>query len=133
MIGEIMQAIKNYFPTETSVEGEFTISDGFLALPFIDGQYFRIEGSTLNDDVYIYPCDTLRDETFHGVVTLLSPPAPFIRLAARIADYQSANGVSPYTSESFGGYSYAKATNASGAPISWQEAFRSELNKWRKI
>ena len=40
---------------------------------------------------------------------------------------------SPYTSESFGGYSYTKATDANGAPIGWQKAFASRLNKWRKL
>lgn len=39
---------------------------------------------------------------------------------------------SPYTSESFGGYSYSKASG-SGDNGSWQGAFASRLNRWRKI
>ena len=37
------------------------------------------------------------------------------------------------TAESFGGYSYTKATDANGAPIGWHKAFASRLNEWRKL
>lgn len=34
---------------------------------------------------------------------------------------------------SFGGYSYSKATNASGVAVGWQDVFKSRLNTWRRI
>ena len=43
---------------------------------------------------------------------------------------------SPYQSESFGGYSYTKASagsSDSGEGITWQKKFKSQLNQWRKI
>ena len=45
---------------------------------------------------------------------------------------------SPYSSESFGGYSYTKSSGnaASGGAQAdsgtWQNQFRSRLNRWRK-
>jgi hypothetical protein len=62
------------------------------------------------------------------------PPA-VIALAAEIKAYNESDAgkPSPFTSESFGGYSYTKATDASGAPIGLQKAFASRLNKWRKL
>ena len=41
---------------------------------------------------------------------------------------------SPYTSESFGGYSYTKANGAGDSTGSggWQAAFRARLNPYRK-
>jgi glycosyltransferase involved in cell wall biosynthesis len=43
---------------------------------------------------------------------------------------------SPYSSESFGGYSYSKASgtdNHGNDVTSWQSKFASRLNHWRKI
>jgi hypothetical protein len=62
-------------------------------------------------------------------------PPTLIALAADIEEYEkkAKETVSPYNSESFGGYSYTKATDSSGTPISWEKAFAKRLNKWRKI
>ena len=39
-----------------------------------------------------------------------------------------------FTSESFGGYSYTKATDsATGQPATWETVFRSQLNPYRKL
>ena len=41
--------------------------------------------------------------------------------------------LSPYQSESFGGYSYTKASASNGDQVDWKTVFRSRLNRWRKI
>lgn len=135
MLFEVMSHIRNYFPSGKYFRGEFKIENGEVVLPFlIDGQYFLIEGSVLNDGVYQYPCKDLIDETFVGVVSALKVPRDFVNLVEEIEEWQKANGtVGKYSSESFGGYSYSLATNADGNPITWENAFASRLNKWRKI
>ena len=62
-------------------------------------------------------------------------PPSVIDLAAEIEEYNNSDAgkASPYISENFGGYGYTKATDASGAPIGWQKAFASRLNKWRRL
>ena len=128
--------LRNYFETEKRF-GTFTISDGSISPSnFLqDGQYFRIVGSVFNDGVYQYPATSLTDEVFEGAVWSMAVPPAVIDLAAEIEEYNKSDAgkASPYTAESFGGYSYTKATDANGAPIGWQKAFASRLNKWRKL
>ena len=138
MLTELCAELRNYFEVPNGRHfGKFTISGGSIApLDFLqDGQYFRIVGSVFNDGVYQYPATSLTDEVFEGAVWAMALPPSLIALSAEIEEYNKSDAgkASPYISESFGGYSYAKATDASGAPISWQKAFASRLNKWRKL
>ena len=138
MLTEICAEIRNYFEVPNGRHfGTFTISGGSIApLDFLqEGQYFRIVGSVFNDGVYQYPATSLTDEVFEGAVWAMAVPPTLIALAAEIKAYNDSDAgkESPYTSESFGGYSYTKATDANGAPIGWQKAFASRLNKWRKL
>ena len=138
MLTEICAEIRNYFEVPNGRHfGTFTISGGSIApLDFLqDGQYFRIVGSVFNDGVYQYPAASLTDEVFEGAVWVMAVPPTLIALAAEIKAYNDSDvgKASPFTSESFGGYSYTKATDANGAPIGWQKAFASRLNKWRKL
>ena len=136
MITEICAEIRNYFVKEIHT-GQFKISGGSIApLNFLkDGQYFRIVGSDLNDGVYQYPASNLTDEAFYGAVWAMSVPPSFVALCTEIKDFieSDAGKASPYISENFGGYGYTKATDENGAPIGWQKAFASRLNKWRKL
>ena len=136
MLDEILAKIRNYFVVKVH-SGDFEVIGGKLSpLDFLqNGQYFRIVGSVMNDGVYRYPYSGLTDETFSGEIWALAVPPTLIALAADIEEYEkkAKETVSPYTSESFGGYSYTKATDSSGAPISWEKAFAKRLNKWRKI
>ena len=135
-LAELCAEVRNYFETDKRF-GEFTISGGtFAPSDFIkNGQYFRIIGSTFNDGVYQYPTTELKDESFNGAVWVMSIPPDFIALSAEIEEYNNSDAgkASPFTSESFGGYAYTKATDSNGAPVGWQKAFASRLNLWRKI
>lgn len=135
MLCEVMRHIRNFFVVPNAAkEGVFSITDGVIDLPFLlTGQYFLIEGSILNDGVHKYP-DILTDETFTGRIVPLAIPKDFIAICDEIEEFQRKSGsASAYVSESFGGYSYTKATNSKGKLASWQDAFGERLNVWRKV
>ena len=139
MLEQVLMNIRNWFPVKGGIySGTFTIKDGGITLPFLaDGQYFRICGSVFNDGLHQYNVLDLTDETFTGTIWALAIPKAVIELAVEIEVWQKKNGdasVSPYQSESFGGYQYSKATDsASGGAVTWQSAFRSRMNAWRKL
>ena len=128
--------LRNYFETKKRF-GTFTISGGSISpSDFLqDGQYFRIVGSVFNDGVYRYPAHDLADETFKGAVWAMAVPPAVIELLQKIQEFEAAEANSPmaYTSESFGGYTYTKATDENGLPVGWRSVFRSELKRWRKL
>ena len=139
MLEQVLMHLKNWFLVPGGIhEGTYTIEDGGITLPFLaHGQYFRICGSVFNDGLHQYPALDLKAETFEGTVWALAVPQAVIELASEIEEWQKKNGdasVSPYQSESFGGYSYSKSTDsASGGAVTWQSAFRSRLSAWRKL
>ena len=141
MLETVLTHIKNWFVVPNGVhDGIFKIENGSLELPFLqDGQYYRICGSVFNDGLHKYGCcaDRLHNETFTGTVWALAIPKAVIDLAENIEEWQTKNGEavsSPYTSESFGGYSYTKATDSkTGATATWESVFRSQLNPYRKL
>ena len=128
--------LRNYFETKKRF-GTFTISGGSISpSDFLqDGQYFRIVGSVFNDGVHRHPAHDLTDETFDGAVWTMAVPPAVVELLQKIQEFEAATANAPtaYTSESFGGYSYTKATDENGLPVGWRSVFRSELNKWRKL
>jgi hypothetical protein len=134
----VLMHLKNWFAVDIYAQ-TVTIKDGAVELPFLkNGQYYRICGSVFNDGLHKYgdSGDQLKDETFTGTVWALAIPKTVIELALEIEAWQAKNGEaaqSPYSSESFGGYTYTKATDtATGGSVTWQAAFRSQLNPWRK-
>lgn len=144
MLTELCQELRNWFDIERH-SGAFTIENGNIAVNFLrEGQYFRIIGSIFSDGVHQYPAAALPDETFTGSVWALAIPKPVIELAEDISawreKYEAADAaaMSPFSSESFGGYSYSKsnggntASGSSAAP-GWQSVFRARLNMWRKL
>ena len=143
MLNEICQELRNWFDRDKpKLYGTFAIQNGKITDSTFttiiqNNQYFRIIGSVFNDGVYEYT-ETLQltDEEFDGAIWLLAIPKDFLAKAKEIKDWCAANEESlktPYQSESFGGYSYSKATGANGGAASWQTMFASDLNKWRKI
>ena len=139
MLEQVLMNIRRWFPVEGGIySGTFTIKDGGITLPFLaDGQYFRICGSVFNDGLHQYNVLNLIDETFNGTIWALAIPKAVIELADEIGKWQEKNGEaasSPFSSESFGGYSYSKSTDAeTGGAVTWQSAFKQQLSAWRKI
>lgn len=140
MLTAICQELKNWFIKSDNDKkiGVFTISDGVIA-PFVDlktNQYYRIIGSVFNDGVHKYgdKNDKLVDETFDGAIWIMYVPGEVISLADEISAYNEKYGeVSPFISESFGGYSYSKTIGSKDTPASWQDMFSGKLSNWRKI
>ncbi len=119
-------------------------------MPFLlSGQRFRIKGSALNDGVYTYG-DTIRNdddtdgadlyqETFTGEIWAMYPPRAALDAAKTASEWMTKYGEalnSPYTSESFGGYSYSKGVSSEtdGMPSgTWYGVPKSLLAQWRKV
>ena len=140
MLTELCAELKNYFLRNQSEDihnGQYTISGGSIDLPFLlDGQYFRIVGSVLNDGVYQYPVSELADETFYGAIWAMAVPPAVIALAAEIDGWNKANAdalASPYQSESFGGYTYSKGNSSGTGGYDWKDQFSNRLNKYRRL
>lgn len=142
MLYELCLELNNFFEYAKYI-GDITIENGNVQTELLaDGQYFRIVGSTFNDGVYQYPQANLIDEAYHGGLWAMAVPPAVIALSDEIdqwkAKYQGidSTALSPYQSESFGGYSYTKANGngASGnASAGWQDVFAGRLNVWRKL
>lgn len=153
MLTELCNELKNWFDETYDGErcryfGTFHIENGSIDLigtGIQEGQYYRIVGSVFNDGVHQHPASDLTDETFIGSVWAMAIPQEVIALSDEIdqwvAKYQTPDSaaMSPFNSESFGGYSYSKGSSASSSGTSsaqsgtWQSQFASRLNKWRKI
>ena len=147
MLTEICAKLRNYFVThdEDMHFGVFAISGGIITPPLdIPTDYIRIIGSHLNDGVHKLSDNDLVDEAkFEGAIWVMSPPKAFLGLVSEIEAWQEKNGsagseaMSPFNSESFGGYSYSKgysgSSTGSGNFSSWEDAFSRRLNAWRKI
>lgn len=141
MLEQVLDYIHNYFVKEEHT-GVFTIQDGSLVgVNFLlNNQYFKIEGSVLNDGVYKYPSTSLADEEFSGKILAMAVPPSVVAIASEIDAWVEKYGDSadsPYNSESFGGYSYTKSSSGSngngGDTTGWRGVFGSRLNHWRKI
>lgn len=146
MVGEICAEIKNYFvKKEDILVGDYSVQNGTIvpSVNIAEGQYYRIIGSIFNDGVH--KDDTLHDEgEFHGAIWLMRVPQDIIELAEEIEAWKDkymgvdSQALSPYQSESFGGYSYSKASGGSrsgGSGVDWkdQAMFASRLNPYRRI
>lgn len=140
MLEQILDFIHNYFVHEIH-RGNFRIVDGVLVnVPWLqDGQYFKIRGSVFNDGVHKYSDDVLHDERFEGEVWSMTIPPAILAMVTEIetwVDRYGESSASPFTSESFGGYSYTKASGGeagSGVGPTWQSVFGPRLNAYRKI
>ena len=81
----------------------------------------------------------LSDETFTGTICALAVPPAVIALSSEISDWVAKNGSivnSPYTSENvLGVFSYTKASGGTGAggSVSWQDVYKDQLKRWRKV
>lgn len=140
MIEVVLKYLNNYFvPDDGYKFGTYTIENGMLSLPFlVDGQYFRIVGSKFNDGIYQMPIAGLIDETFDGAIWIMNVPPDVIKLADDVEKWEakySNIALSPYASESFGGYQYSKygSGRVDGRTVNWTDAYRQILNQYRKL
>ena len=142
MLTDLCQELRNWFDRgQPKWYGEFTIENGALVLnddmELKVGQYFRVVGSSLNDGVYQWGSeDALTDESFTGAIWAMAVPPSVIALSGEIDAWIVKYGDivnSPYQSESFGGYNYSKASGNGTDGVSWQNTFKSKLDRWRKI
>ena len=145
MLTELCKEINNWFEY-AKFFGTFTIENNVITGSYSlqENQYFRIVGSVFNDGVYQFGDADLENETFTGAIWAMAVPKEVIALADDIKawsdKYQSIDSVamSPFNSESFGGYSYSKSSGGSSSGNvdlsgTWQGAFADRLNHWRKI
>lgn len=148
MLTQICQYLRNWFdkkPDGTSYPkygGDFTITEGEIDLELATGTYIRIIGSLFNDGVHRYGDGGLTDEAFEGDVWVMSIPKTVRDAATWAESWVELNGGadsaanSPFTSESFGGYSYSKGANSNGtngASVFDQSYLINVLAPWRKI
>lgn len=147
MLEDVMRYINNRFDADAhgvpygSDWGEFSIQDGSLDAGGLSaGEYYWIEGSMLNDGLHLHPAEDLLDETFEGRLVHLRVPNAVVAIADEAEAWiaQNADALNgPYQSESFGGYSYTRASGSvSGNEMpsaAWQVQFGSRLRQWRKL
>lgn len=152
MLTQLCQELRNWFDRgQQKYIGRIVIDDAgnitcnngnTQQVPVQTGQYFRVVGSVFNDGVH-QEGDSLTEETFDGAIWLMAVPQTVIDLAEDISAWQDKYGgvdsvaMSPYSSESFGGYSYSKTGGGSSTygnvGGTWQAVFSDRLNSWRKI
>ncbi len=156
-ITEICMDIHNFFPPASQRAnqsyihcGHFIISGSSIApLNFIKtNQYFRIVGSDMNDGVWQNNPESLKDlidEELDGEIWAMAVPRAFLELCKKINEWRAKNeavdsvNMSPFSSESFGGYSYSKGyvgnspTSGGGNSVTWKNQFANQLNVYRKI
>lgn len=145
MLEQILMELHNWFRVRDGADGihpgAYTIEDGGIALPFLqDGQYFRICGSVFNDGLHRYGPDmeALTDETFGGTVWALAIPKTVVDAAEEAETWMAKNGSvvnGIYSSESFGGYTYTKDTDAadSVAQTGIPAHILAKVNCYRKV
>ena len=154
MLTELCQELRNWFDRyQPKLLGKFIVENGVifyatngLNVPLSErglqqNQYYRIIGSVFNDGVHKYvDSESLTDEIFNGAVWFMAIPPAVISLSEEIDAWVTKYGEtasSPFSSESFGGYSYSKGGGSFGggsdSSVTWQSIFKNRLNKWRKL
>lgn len=136
---ELLRYLRNFFPgLKWKCFGE-EIREGHIVLPGLEnGDYYLIEGSRRNGGIHVYGNADLQNETYTGIITEICVPAEVLALLDEINAWIEKNQEaveSPYQSESFGGYSYTKASgnSSSGEGMSWKTVFAPRLRIWRKL
>ena len=157
MLQQICDYVHNYFYAKDGRfachwDAQYTISDGMIspAVPLKEGQRFQIKGSDMNDGVYTYHADAimndddteaagLQAEAFNGSILAMAVPPAVIALLGEIQTWVEKYGEivnSPLSSENVTGvYNYSKTTKSEesgGGGYSWQDVFKSRLERWRK-
>lgn len=133
---EVCASVRNFFAADHEKhEGFFSVRNGQIvpSLYVAGANYIRVFGSAKNDGIHSLDETLVDEDGFKGMIWVMRVPEDFLKLVGKIEKWESENAKileSPYTSESFGGYSYSKDT--AGAS-SWQAKFKSRLDVYRKV
>ena len=163
MLTEICGYLNNWFTRNPNgkeypkFRGIFSITDGVVRwhdgsdLPLKEGQYYRIIGGVFNNGgVYRFTLQpssqeteagaTPKDETFEGEIWSMAVPPDVVALDAEITAWNAKFGkadseaMSPFNSESFGGYSYSKGGSTTGSVgVTWKSVFADSLTRYKKL
>lgn len=152
MLTQICQELRNWFERGLpKYSGIVHIDNGVVTVdgetPSLQtGQHYRLIGTVFNDGVHVWgdTQDLTPEADVDATLWEMRVPPVVVDLANDIAAWQDKYGgvgsenMSPFSSESFDGYSYSKASGGSstgggGSTVDWRSAFASRLNRWRKI
>jgi hypothetical protein len=106
-----------------------------------EGQHFALVRTHYVYGTYAYG-DEIEDSEFDGAVWLMDVPKDVMDVAEKMTEWESANGgvdspaMSPYQSESFGGYSYSKGSSGKGkvgSSVFDNAEFAAVLSPFKKI
>lgn len=137
----ICARLKNHFLRDKH-EGTFELVGGTAPLDsLLDGQYFVIVNSVLNDGVFQNAPESLakiRPETFTGRIWSMAVPVDFEELVADIDGFNAKVrelGLTDkgYASEAWGGYSYSLSSGAPAYMQEWASRINTGLSMYRKI
>lgn len=145
LIEQVMLHLHNRFDAgshKAKVKAEGGSASGLGSVP--DGAWYWVDGTTFNDGLHRQGVSDWTDEEAACTVTVCAVPKALLCVVSDIAEWREANraaslkaAASPYTSESFDGYSYSLRGDLAGSDGSslsdWQAQFASRLNPWRKI
>lgn len=136
----ICAKLKNHFLRD-KYEGEFTLVSGTAPLELLDGQFFVIVNSNLNDGVFQNTAESLakiQPETFTGRIWTMKVPVDFLelvedidRLNAKVEELGLLD--KGYASESFGGYTYSLQSGAPAYMQEWLRRINSGMSMYQKI
>lgn len=138
-VGDVMREVRNYFVRTIHADTWTIRSDCLLnADPLPCGAWIAITGSDHHDGVYQLAEDRRLhvdgpDETFTGTVYQLAPSVEFLALCGQIAAWCAVQPKDGLKRESFGGYSREAAYSADGKPLTWQQCFRCDLQRYRRM
>ena len=142
MLTRICRYLKNWFVKETHL-GTITVTDGNVfcngsEIEMQEGQLFALVRTNYVYGSYAYG-DEIDDSEFDGAVWLMDVPKDVLDVAEAMTEWETANSgteaTSPFQSESFGGYSYTKASNGNGkigSSVFDIAQFASVLNPYKK-
>ena len=144
MLEQILKEMKNYFYVFKEINN-ISIIDNKINVKgkYKEGQYIRIIGSIFNDGIHkiikvdnnVIELENLTNEDFKGTICSLAIPNEIILLSKEIEEFNSKNSNKPssYQAESFSNYSYAKATNKRGMPVTWIDVYFNRLKPYKKM
>ena len=144
-----MDYIHNYFVPLEAVQRTYTISGGVISPSFgaLEGQKFLVCMSAMNDGVYTYHANGIKDdddtevvglcdETFAGTIRVCAVPPAVLALSREKSQWEATHGGelnSPLASESFNGYSYTLKTGKDGGALTWFDTPAGKaLERWRR-